>query len=70
MSSLRLTSVLCDVSNPWQSLVATLLNDLQVAHLKTRVSKRFHKTCLSSHRANRVPSEEGGGRGCKVHYNE
>lgn len=29
-----LTSVLSDVSHPWQGLVPALLNDLQVAHLK------------------------------------
>lgn len=28
-----LTSVLGDVSYPWESLVATLLDDLQVTHL-------------------------------------
>lgn len=27
------TSTLCDVADPWQSLVATLLYDLHVSHL-------------------------------------
>lgn len=34
--SQALTSVLCDVAHPGEGLVATLLNDLQVAHLDTR----------------------------------
>lgn len=27
-------SILCDVAYPWESLVSTLFNDLQISHLK------------------------------------
>lgn len=44
-----LTSVLCDVTNPRQSLVAALLNNLQVTHLEHRekaTCKRHSDTYL------------------------
>lgn len=32
-------SILCDVAYPWESLVSTLFNDLQISHLYARYSE-------------------------------
>ena len=39
MHSYLIFSILCDISDPWQSLIPTFFNDLQIADLNTTYSE-------------------------------